>query len=269
VFKDSFGKSLIDQFKRLKSASSEPPHDPFPLKVAKNEIEPILESFVDRALSELGISPIVSAQELFFQKNGKVFADDTFYDLRLNYFFDCFLFCPTNQYNPTIVSRIHPCTNLFEFISQLDSGPIEKAESTPYRDYRMMTRPIHSVFKIIKIDTKWLFIKDLFTKNSFHIKCRENQIFVGLSKGSLLQGFLYLCSDGTITSPGCFVHPTLCTTMVNQAIQKTRANLGTKAVLMEKLAFAQIKHFRMKHVSPKIIYREQISGAFATKPKTT
>ncbi len=260
VFKDSFGKSLLDQFKRLKNASSEIPQDPFPLKVSKSQIESILESFVDRALRELGISSIVSAQELFFLKNGKVFADDAFYDIRLNYFFDCFLFCPTHQYNPTIVSKIHPCTNLFEFISQLESEPTKSPENICYRDYSTMTRPIHSVFKILKIDTKWLFIRDLFTKNFYHIKCRDNQIFIGLNKGSLLQGFIYLCSEGTVTSPGCFVHPSLCSKMINQSIQKTRSNLGTKAELLEKLAFAQIKHFRMKHVSPKIIYRKQILG---------
>lgn len=255
VFKDSIKKSLLDKIQKFKPFTSDSSDEKNDWKISKDDLDALLESFVDKALNELGINCIISAQDLFFQKTGKAFTDDVFFDTRINYFFDCFLYCSVEQYNPDLVAQIYPSRNIFEYMSLRQFDMSKNQTNAENQEHRPTIRPTHSIFKILKIDSKSLYVRDTLSKATFQVQCKDNQSFIGISKSSYLQGFIFPCTEGNIINSGYFAHPNTCSNIIKQAIQKIRKNQIAKATMLEKLAFAQIKHFRLKHVCARKIYR--------------
>jgi hypothetical protein len=213
------------------------------------------ETLIDIAVRNFGLTSIVSTQEAFFKKTGKIFADDAFYDIRVSYFFDILIYDDITRYHSEFHKLIHPYKTLFDFLVSNKFSNFE--DSNLYMDRsKNITKPLHSIFKVMSTDHSHLVLKDCFTKKIYPISNQKDQCYTGINRGSYVQGFIFNCEEGYTSSIGLLVHPKKCNSPIKQSINTYRTlKINDPRSLLDRMAFAQLQQFRMKHVNPFRIYK--------------
>lgn len=213
------------------------------------------ETLIDTAVRAFGLTSIVSTQEAFFKRTGKIFADDPFYDIRVSYFFDILIYDDSSRYHNDLQKLIYPHKTLFDFLVSKKFPPLEESNLN-FDHSKEIIKPIHSVFKVLRTDHSQLILKDCFSKKIYPISNQKDQCYSGINRGSYLQGFIFSCKEGYTSSIGLIVHPKKCNTPIKQSINNYRSSkLNDPRSLLDRLAFAQLQQFRMKHVNPYRIYK--------------
>lgn len=201
-------------------------------------VDVFLEELISWAVDRSGIDDCVKAKEEFFQLTGKVFYDDETYHSRMHYFLEYFLFERTIQ-------------------AKLPS----QVESTPFETYLdsfedcVISGFTHSLFKVARIHNNGMSIKDLFSGQKFKIHKQESEIFKGIFKGDIFQGFIFHLREYSVLGKGLIFHPLQAHRYLKKSIKEDKNNgFWNPNQILTRLARQQLKHARLKHVNPKLVY---------------
>ncbi|MES2744098.1 MAG: hypothetical protein V4655_01670 [Bdellovibrionota bacterium] len=206
--------------------------------VEQTETDRFIENLLQAYVSRHGTEAIAAAKEQFFLNCGKIFAEDDNYHQRIYYFLNHFIF--ERGLSPTV--RATP------FLEYLETA---EGSTTPVDGFT------HSLFKITKIKSDHLFLKDLLSEKKIRVDKQIGQVFEGIEKNDVFQGFLLHQAAQTVLSRGLIFHPARSHKIIaNLLKQERKAQKFGKDQLLRGLAKTQLKHTRLKHVDPKLVYLE-------------
>ncbi len=209
-------------------------------------LDDLVETIITWSYEVLGEGEIVAATEKFHLDAGKVFHDDTFYDNRMSYFLDHFLF------ERQVTGR-----GLTPFLMFMDRFAAElpadlKARLTALADHR------HSLYRILKLQPTVMVIEDILQPSKLTVVARTGETFRGLEKKAMFQGFVF--KDGPQgdvwqLSHGLILHPARAQRLIAKFLKLTKkAGDFVSTAWLWRLASLQIRHLRHRHVDPKLIY---------------
>lgn len=197
-------------------------------------IENLLQSYVSRHDTEA----LVEAKEDFFKSGGKIFAEDDNYHQRIYYFLNHFIF-------ERALSAKERATPFLEYLETAEGS------TTPVDGFT------HSLFKILKIKGDHLILKDLFSEKKIRVEKQAGQVFEGIEKNDVFQGFLLHQGSQTFLSRGLIFHPPRSHKIIANILKQERKTQKLpKDQLLFGFARQQLKHTRLKHVDPKLVYLE-------------
>ena len=203
----------------------------------QTQTDTFVESLIQQFVSQHGTKPIVDAKEEFFLKGGKIFAEDDNYHQRIYYFLNHFIFeRPLNSFSRT--------TPFLEYLEAGNTAPTIEGYT-------------HSLFTILKVRPDHIFLKDLFSEKKLRVDKQDLEVFEGIAKGDLFQGILLHQETITYLSRGLIFHPNRSHKIILNLLKQERKNqrFGKDQILFA-LARQQLKHTRLKHVDPKIVYQD-------------
>ncbi|WP_141736513.1 hypothetical protein [Oligoflexus tunisiensis] len=197
------------------------------------------EEIITWVVNLLGVEEVVRAKEEFFAQTGMIFHDDESYHRRMSYFIDYFLFIrPLTQLDP-----VQPPT---PFALYRDKHP-----GTAIHSFT------HSLFKVIKIQNSGLALKDLCSDDKIRIQKQSDELFDGIAKSDVFQGFVFHMEDTPVLSHGLIFHPARSHRLLVKALKEAK-----KQGRFERLSYLahcarlQLKHARLRHVDPRLVYAE-------------
>jgi hypothetical protein len=187
----------------------------------------------------IGVEEVVKAKEEFFAQTGMIFHDDESYHRRMSYFIDYFLFIrplvhldPENPPTPFALYRDrHPDTRIHSYT--------------------------HSLFKVMKIQATGLVLKDLCSEDKIRIQKQSDELFDGIAKSDVFQGFVFHMDDTPVLSHGLIFHPARSHRLLVKALREAKKQ-GTfdRLTYLARFARVQLKHARLRHVDPRLVYAE-------------
>ncbi len=203
-------------------------------------VDVFLEDLIAWAVRRCGIEEFVKAKEEFFQLTGKVFYDDETYHSRMHYFLEYFLFERT--FNSS--GRLRVGATPFEAF-------LESSAETVISGFT------HSLFAVIRIQNQALTLKDIFSAHKYRIQKQSEELFKGISKGDIFQGFVFHLEEHSVLSRGLIFHPARAHRLLKKSIKEEK-NRGfwNPNQMLAKLARQQLKLARLKHVDPKLVYMD-------------
>ena len=209
----------------------------------KSSMHPIdlqVESIINWTNDLFGPEHIVKAKEEFFWKTGKIFHDEFEYHNRMSYFIDFYVFQRILEAQDPKFQGQTP------FMAYAELNPTNASMIHEFR---------HSIFKIQKINEKHLTIKDLITKTQHKISKRDHEIFVGIEKSSLFQGFVYFSKNKIFISRGLIFHPKESASLVNKSIKiLKKIDDFDEVKFLCQTAKCQLKRLRHPHIDLKTFY---------------
>lgn len=196
-----------------------------------------VENLIQQFVGKYGTKPIVDAKEEFFLNGGKIFAEDDNYHQRIYYFLNHFIF-------ERPLSRASRTTPFLEYLESVNASPAIEGYT-------------HSLFKILKVRPDHILLKDLFSEKKMRVDKQELEVFEGIAKGDLFQGILLHQGPVTFLSRGLIFHPNRSHKIIlNLLKQERKTQRFGKDQILFALARQQLKHTRLKHVDPKIVYQD-------------
>ena len=204
------------------------------------DVDTFLESLINWSIQQYGLDECIKAKEEFYRTTGKVFYDDAIYHSRMHYFLEYFLFERT-----------------------LERSVGEVFGPTPFEVY-LQSQPssiiggfTHSLFKVLKIHGQSMHLKDLFSDEKIRIQKREEELFKGISKNDVFQGFIFHLENRSVLSRGLIFHSHRTHRFLTKLIKDEKSRgIWQPNHLLARLARLQLKQTRLKHVDPKIVYNE-------------
>jgi hypothetical protein len=197
------------------------------------------EDIINWVVNLLGVEEVVRAKEEFFAQTGMIFHDDESYHRRMSYFIDYFLF-------------IRPLVHL-----DPDNPPTPFAL---YRDKHPQTTIqsyTHSLFKVLKIQSTGLVLKDLCSDDKIRIQKQSDELFDGIAKSDVFQGFVFHMDEAPVLSHGLIFHPARSHRLLVKALKETKKQgLFDRLTFLAQGARLQLKHARLRHVDPRVVYAE-------------
>ncbi len=183
--------------------------------------------------SHLGEPALVHAKSAFMRDHGAVFPEDPFFDERMNYFLNSFLF------------------------------ELRGVEGTPYEQrVRLSAFPDidayrHSLFLVLTTDLRALRLRDLVTGTEHDITSDGEDIFAGISRGDCFQGFLIFRKNQILLARGLIFHPKTVLGILRSHLERAlKSPLFDEKSCLSRLARQQVRHLRHPHVPASRIYGE-------------
>lgn len=207
-----------------------------------SELEKCLEHMLLWAYQKVGSETLVQAKEEFYERTGKIFPDDDFFNDRMSYFIDQFVF-----ERPLGLNDDDPGQTIFEaYLKQNEAN-------TPIQGF------IHSIFSIHRINDKLLTLRDLFTNERHKITRTEEANFQGIGKKDIFQGFIYQLESHKTLSRGLVFHPHTSHSIIKKHLKslQKQGTFETHPILSD-LAMQQLRHLRHGHVHPKLFYQKNL-----------
>ncbi len=211
----------------------------------KQTTDHALEAVVADAEAAFGKEAFVSAKEEFYQRFGKVFPEDPFYDTRMSYFLDYF-----------VLLRVIPGEMKTPF---LKFAPTNKSIPDDLRT--MMECFRHSVFEVDSLSQDHqMTVRDLRTGNSWKVIPKPGESLRGFSKGSVFQGCLFPDGDGAYLSNGLVIHPSQVLGEIKKFLKNsTNAGDFDEQEVLARLAFVQLRAVRHSRAGAKRIYGNELA----------
>ena len=211
----------------------------------QQSIDLLLESILTWVMEVVGHDQMVKAKEEFYWKNGKVFHDDPFFNGRMGYFIDYFIFQrPLESSVPSIANE-----SPYEAFRNKSDGVKE--------DDCDVIGFVHSLFQVTRISGLGILLKDLFSGEKILCRYYESGSFHGFAKKDIFQGFIYKLEDKNLLSRGLVFHPPEVSRLIKSYIKKIRKGDQYEQLRgLSRLARQQLRHLRHSHVKPKKIYNQ-------------
>jgi hypothetical protein len=190
-----------------------------------------IEGLVDELQLAIGADDIVSAKEEFFIQFGKVFPDDEIFEQRMSLFSEWL-----------VMKKRWPKFEHETFLSTCRTG------QSPIVQF------FYSVFLIQKSTESSISVYDFYSKKKFVVRVKPSEKFVALSKGSLIQGFIFETEEGIFLGSGLIDHPQSITRTEKKVAERTIKDEASLDEYMCDLARIHLKHFRHNHVDARKIY---------------
>jgi len=226
--------------------------------------DPSLDDLVEAVIAwthlVMGESEIVEACGRFYADNGKVFPDDPFYDTRMSYFFDVFVFERPLASPRAAEYGLASATPYELFIAHVR----DPARGVPPAVVERLARLggfRHALFQIVKLQERTMVVQDLTRpERARHVvTARAGDTFRGLEKKAIFQGFLFPIGDVDQLSHGLVLHPQRANRIIRRFVRLGQKGENfSRRIALAKLANVQIRHLRHRHVDPKIIYQTDL-----------
>lgn len=204
------------------------------------EVEQYLEQILLWAHHVYGPAVLVQAKEDFYERTGKIFHDDAFFNDRISYFTDYFIF------ERKLSSHLHP------------------EVGTPFEIYQKVPTShsiqgfIHSIFSVQRVHDQYLTIRDLASTERHKIPRTNVSAFELINKKDLFQGFIYDLGSQKALSRGLIFHPTDAHSTIRKYIKsQQKKNLFQLEEALLRFAKQQLRHLRHNHVNPKLFYQQE------------
>ena len=197
-----------------------------------------IETFITQhALPHIDVVTVLNS---FYERTGKFFPEDAYYEQRMNFFWDHFIFN-----TPWLTGKHQEPL----FTSKAADGIRETFDDAHY-----------SLFRIRKTKLNQIIVRDQLSGDKIYIHARPRQVFTGLKKGDYLQSWLYEKDGKSYLSRGLIIHPEGARKSIIKYIKTLDLDLkNAKLDFLSTLAAKQIRHIRHQHVAPERIYRELLS----------
>jgi hypothetical protein len=222
-------------------------------KLGRVPVDEIVEAAIAWAGELLGESEIVAAREEFFTQTGKVFHDDTFYDARISYFIEHFLFeRPISGAGQTAsLTGMIPYPLVLRHA--VDLAPLDEHVKVVIAS---MAQARHSLFEVEKTRESSLLVKDLLIPQKIEIAAKGEESYRVMEKGTVFQSFVFRLPETCHLGSGLILHPRRARPMINRHLKQARKSGSTAEYpLLCKLASLQLRHLRHRHVDAKLIYQ--------------
>jgi hypothetical protein len=216
-------------------------------------VDDVIEEMITWTHQNAGTAEVVAAREQYFAAFGKVFPDDTFYDARMAYFFDHFLF--ERPIAPAAgAGSAMPATPYESFAAKVRDG-----QDGASAHVAALGGARHSLYRVLKVSERALVVADLITPAKLTATARAGETFRGLEKKALFQGFLYPTPDGMRISHGIIIHPRRVARMIGRYLKRQKkSETFAKRTVLARLAHLQLKYLRHRHVDPKTFYEAEL-----------
>lgn len=215
----------------------------------------LLEAVVMRSEREFGKSAFIAAKDDFHALFGKVFPEDPFYETRMSYFLDYFVFLrplASGAGAPTAFLRFgHEIARMFD-----SSGDVAG------RLVRAMEAFRHSLFEIVNVPAaNSMTIRDLRTGTPYQVRRKSNESFCGFTRDTVFQGFVFPDGNHAYLGNGLIMHPPQVMPVIRKFLKKQEksADFDEQSTLA-RLAWVQLKAMRHSHAGAKRIYGVEIGN---------
>lgn len=223
---------------------------------ATSPLEDMTEPLIAWSQTRFGNDEIIRAKEEFFLATGKFFAEDPFYDERMTYFLDTFIFArpiPVNTDSGT--DTLTPYQAFMLAASRSDLG----IDATKFADLTELGSFKHSLYQVSKHSADAMQVKDILTGVKYTVHPQGRATFVAFKKKDIFQGFLFSVGEKMVVSFGVVHHPSTVTGFILKHIKKAlkAAKSGDavdKTETLNRLAYLHLKHMRHKHVKALKVY---------------
>ena len=207
------------------------------------DLETYLSNILQWAKTYFNEETFINAKKYFFRHNGKIFDDEIFYEQRMNFFIDYFLF-----QTPVVHEDNIALTPYHLYLTKI---------SSPDESFKF----VYSVFKIIHRSDCLLKIVDLINIKKYEIYPKKNQTFIALQKNNIFQGFIYHIKNKYYLSDGIFFHPSKSQKLIlnlTKKIQSNKNSLTQIFSLLNHLSKAQMTILRQPHLSISKVYEYKL-----------
>lgn len=232
------------------SATRRPAAPPARSRPESANLDDLLEFLISWSQDTFGVDDLVGARDEFWVQTGKAFTADPFYDARISYFFDHYLF-----ERPIVLDDLQ-ATPYQHYLRRLDQGLVAPLPEDLESAVRALGAYRHSFFQILKVQDKSMTIEDLLEKRRLLIRSKGDEIFAGIEKKNIFQGFVFRNGEVAHLSQGFVLHPVRIAGLLKRHLKiHKKAKTTDQLPLLFKLASLHIRHLRHKHVDPKTIYK--------------
>lgn len=202
-----------------------------------DDFDKALESFITGlSLDHTNIAEVLNT---FYDSNGKFFPDDPFYESRMTFFWDHYIF------------------NTSALVSGAKHSIFASQGSEAFGD--TIDGATYSLYRVKKVKPQTLLVIDEITQAKVFICARKDQNLSGFSKGDYIQVWLYEKDGKLYMSRGLIMHPAAAKKSLNKVIKNTeRQDSSMVEKFLSSIACKQIRHVRHQHVAPERIYRELV-----------
>lgn len=214
------------------------------------DLRKAFERLLHWAETALGSHAFVESQATFFERTGKVFPEDPFFGARLNYFFESFLFLMRREGSPGTL----PMTPFELLGEEIRKGAV--VDPILADCVRSISRVRSSVFFVKRANADFLEMVDLVQGSRHRVEAKKDELLAGISKGQLVQGFLY-CVDGReYLGHGLLFHPREVTRQVKRAVQLAKQGPTYETErLLERLALLHLRFLRQPTADMRRLYQ--------------
>lgn len=215
-------------------------------------LDEIIELASIWATDLLGRAELIAAQDEFFANTGKIFHDDTFYDSRISYFIEHFLF-------ERPISGLERASNFKGmipyqlFINHAIEGL--KIDLSTKAIFASLIHARHSLYEVEKITLRGLIVRDILIPQKIKINAKKTEHYVGFDNGTIFQGFVFRLPEACHLGSGLIIHPNRAKTPISSLLKQSRKTGPTPEFpFLCKLAKTHLRHIRHQHVDIKTIY---------------
>ena len=167
------------------------------------EIDDLFDAAIHWSESVFGHEEFAKGLSRFETEAGRVFPDESFYNERMEYFLNFFLFDIKLQ-NKKADFKQTPYKSFFDFCRQLEFSINKDA----LYKLELLGNFKHSIFSIKRMrNDNTIMVKDLKSDQKFKVVSRHYKSFLGLKKGELIQGLLFPWDSVFMLSSGFLIHP--------------------------------------------------------------
>lgn len=212
-------------------------------------IDEIVEAAVAWVSTHLGQDELVAARDDFFARTGKAFHDDSFYDTRISYFIEHFLFERT-------ISSGSLAGNLpYQLFLKHAVEPAFDLTPSAKQTFADLGKPRHSLFTITKHRDTGMEVKDLLLPQTLKLAPKVGESFRGFSRSQIFQAYIFRTGGGNFLGSGLVIHPSKAHGAILKSLKAARkAKKIQEQTTLDQLAATHIRYLRHRHVDPKSIY---------------
>jgi len=206
------------------------------------EYKKILDKFFKHFNEDPYTDEITVAKDEYFEKIGRVFEDDSFFEMRMAAFFEWFAF-----ERPIKKIGLPPV----KIYCQSNESSMNDEEKS---DYESLMKTIWSIYLVKKKKEDFCELLDLYDKKKYRITMDKE--FYLPDSSTVVEARLIKFRDNYYLSDPIFTHPKEVSRKIKKAAKKYRkANRPDFQELILKLAQMSIKSQRYKHLALKEIYK--------------
>lgn len=219
-----------------------------PTDAESESLDACLEQVICWVEANFGKSYFVKPLADFSAKFGRSFAEDSFYQDRMNYFLEvCILERP-------LTGSASGLTPLGQFLSESSHEGIASPETWQlFREFR------HSLFVVIASSDRQILLRDLQSKSRRFVRPKSGETLKYLDKGTIFQGYVFGQELFSHLGQGVIVHPKSTLGTLKKLIKITQTSRRVSELeLMRATAMANMKYLRMQHVDPISIYSKAL-----------
>ena len=187
----------------------------------KKKLKEEIDRFLDSKLKEMGKEKFKKKFLEFQKRYGEVKPHERVYGTYVDYYLNCYLF---------------------------EQEPRAEAPF-PY---------IHSLFLVKRCDKDCLVIKNLFTRETLTVGS-ETHLFHGLSKGYVIQGFVFEVEGKHILSNGFIIYEPEKVPLVKYFYRKTRSGIPAYSLLRN---LANIKLHSERNSNNNLVFKSRMKSFF-------